>query len=66
MSIYAFIFEMRYVLEILTSDSIETYQRRRKLRVRLMWTVFSLHTFSILVIEVYNYLYLIELRKDIK
>ena len=66
MSIYAFIFEMRHVFEILTSDSLGTYQRRRRLRVLWMWTVFTLQTISILVIEVYNYLYLIELHMEVK
>ena len=66
MSIYTFIFEMRHVFEILTSDSQETHQQRRRLRVRWMWTVITLQIFSIIVIEVYNYLYLIELRTDIK
>ena len=66
MSIYAFIFEMRHVSEILTSDSLGTYQKRRRLRVRWMWTVLILQTISILVIEVYNYLYLIELHMEVK
>ena len=66
MSIYAFIFEMRHVFEILTSDSLGTYQKRRRLRVRWMWTVFTLQTISILVIEAYNYLYLIELHMEVK
>jgi hypothetical protein len=65
-SIYVFIFEMRHVFEILTSSSLETYQKRSRLRVRWMWTVFLLHTVSILVIEVYNYMYLIELHLEVK
>jgi hypothetical protein len=66
MSIYTFIFEMRHVFEILTSDSQETHQKRRRLRVRWMWTVITIQIFSILVIEAYNYLYLIKQRTDIK
>ena len=66
LSIYAFIFEMRHVFEILTSDSLGTYHKRRRVRVRWIWTVFTLQTISILVIEVYNYLYLIELHMEVK
>jgi hypothetical protein len=65
-SIYVFIFEMRKILEILTASNHEIYKSRRRLRICFIYLVFSAHTIAIIIIELYNYQYLIELNTNIK
>ena len=59
-SIYVFIFEMRHIFDFLTSETLESYEEKRKRRKLLMYFAFIGHTLAILIINTFNYIDLIK------
>ncbi len=65
-SIYLFIFEMYHIYSALSSDNIAQFTKMKKYKKIWMYAVFSIHTVGIIIIELYNIGYLIELKTNIK
>jgi len=65
-SIFVFIFEMVLVYITLASENYEQYNKMKEYRNYGMWCVFGVHILSIIIIEVFNYFYLLKEDKEIK
>jgi hypothetical protein len=63
MSIYAFIFEMMSVRVVLESESPQMKKKKNRIRKIIMYSVIIIHTVCIILIETYNWFYLVKADK---
>lgn len=66
MTMCMFIFEMMRVWIYVTSDNLEENKLKLRKKSIFMYTVYGVHTFCIVIILMYNYVYLVGMDESIK